>query len=208
MISTVLVAALLSGTGPAASSPAHHSQDKAYGVYGQVVEERASTRIGYWFRNVNAGLGEVVVSYGRPLWKAEYEEKFDAMTEGKMWRMGDNYWSIFDTQLPVTLGGVKIDPGLYYLAIRRSQDGAQWELVFIDHEEARRKLLDSYDVRTRPAEIPILFTVPLEFEKTQTPVEKMTVLFELEKPSKDRGFMRLTWGSFALSAPILVEVTP
>ncbi|HSR51209.1 MAG TPA: DUF2911 domain-containing protein [Acidobacteriota bacterium] len=192
-----------------ASGPVQQSAEdaKAYGVYGQVVEERASTRIGYWYRNVNAGLGEVVVTYGRPLWKPEYDQQFDAMTRGKMWRMGDNFWSIFDTQLPVTLGGVEIEPGIYYLAVRRSAQD-DWELVFVDQRKARRKMLDSYDVRTRPQEIPILFSVPLNFEKTSEKVEKLTVIFELDKPAKDRGRLRLTWGDFALSAPIVVEVTP
>ena len=38
-----------------------------FAVHGQNIEERASSRIGYWRTNVNAGLGEVVISYGPAL---------------------------------------------------------------------------------------------------------------------------------------------
>ena len=182
------------------------AQQGQYWIYGQNVEDRASTRIGYWHKNVNAGLGEVVVSYGRPAWKKDYEKKLDEMTKGKIWRMGSNYWSLLDSTLPVRLSGVRIDPGLYFLAVRRSQDGTKWELLFIDHEKSRQKGLDAYDVGTRPDEIPILFTAPLTFEKRKTVEEQLTVLLSLNQGSETEGLMELTWGDFALTAPVSVEL--
>ena len=186
--------------------PALFAQHPPFGVYGLNVEERAATRIGYWREDVNEGYGEVVLTYGRPLWKPEYEEGLDTLTRGKLWRMGDNYWSLLDTQLPITVGGVSVEPGFYYLAIGRSEDGEQWHLVFIDAARARQRLLDSYDVGTRPGEIPVLFKTPLEFESREEPAEKLTILFSLREGSKTEGRMELTWGPFALTTPIEIHL--
>ncbi len=177
-----------------------------FGVYGLNVEERASTRIGYWRTDVNAGIGETVVSYGRPVWKPEYSQQIDKLTVGKMWRMGNNYWTLLDTTLPVRVGDADVVPGQYYLAVRRSEDGTRWELVFIDPAQSRAKGLDAYDVGTRPDEIPILFSVPLEFAKTTETVEKLTIVFSLNKDSKTDGTMRLTWGDFSLTTPVGVKL--
>ncbi len=181
-------------------------QRSDFWVYGQVVEERGASRVGYWKRNVNEGLGEVVVDYGRPVWKEQYADQLDQLTRGRMWRMGDNYWTLLDTNLPIRVGGVEVSPGLYYLAIRRSADGANWELAFVDPQKSRLRLLDSYDVGTRPAEIPVLFTAPLSFRETQQLTERLTILLTLEAGSQTTGKMELTWGKFALSTPL--EITP
>lgn len=179
-----------------------------YGVYGQQIEKRAATRIGYWRRDVNAGIGEVVLTYGRPVWKSEYQSQLDELTEGRLWRMGDNYWSLLDTQLKIKIGGVSIEPGLYYLAIGRSVDGEKWELVFIDPVQSREKLLDSYDVGTRPDEIPILFKAPLKFEANAPITKELTLLFTLRQGSTTEGELRLSWGPFALVAPVEVALLP
>lgn len=178
----------------------------SFGVYGLNVEDRASTRIGYWRRDVNAGIGETIVAYGRPLWKPEYTQQLDKLTIGKMWRMGNNYWTLMDTTLPVTVGGTDVQPGHYYLAVRRSEDGSRWELVFIDPVKSRAKGLDAYDVGTRPEVIPVLFAVPLEFAKTDDMVEKLTIVFSLNKDSRTEGVMKLTWGDFSLTTPVTVKL--
>ncbi len=182
------------------------AQPGKFSVYGQNIEDRASTRLGYWRTDANAGIGEVVVSYGRPVWKPEYAQQLDALTVGKMWRMGDNYWSLLDTNLPIAFGGVEINPGLYYLAVRRSADGARWEMVFIDPALSRKKGLDAYDVGTRPAEIPVLFSAPLDLEKSGEVVERLTILLKLDPDSQTVGSLRLTWGSLALTAPVRVRL--
>lgn len=198
-----LVGVLLFGGGLIPQLHAQQRQD--FWVYGQVVEQRGASRIGYWKRNVNEGLGEVVVDYGRPVWKEQYFSQLDQLTRGKMWRMGDNYWTLLDTNLAVKIGGVDVPVGLYYLAVERSEDGAAWQLVFIDPEKSRQRRLDSYDVGTRPAEIPVLFKAPLEFHETRELVERLTILLALNAESQTQGTLELSWGRFSLSAPL--EIT-
>lgn len=187
------------------TSGAAFAQQGRMSVYGQNIEERASTRLGYWKTNVNAGVGEVVVSYGRPPWKDQYAQQLDTLTVGKMWRMGDNFWTLLDTNLPVRFGDVEVAVGLYYLAIRRSQDGADWELVFIDPTRSRKKGLDSYDVGTRPAQIPILFSTPMKFEESKGTTKKLTMLLKLNSGSQTDGTFKLSWGNFSLTAPVSVR---
>ena len=175
-------------------------------VYGQNIEERASSRIGYWRTNVNAGIGEVVISYGRPPWNSQRSQQMEQL-KGTMWRMGDNYWSILDTNLPIRLGEMDVPVGLYYVAVARSKDGSDWDLVLIDPDKSRQKGLDSYDVGTRPGEIPVLMKTPISFEPNQgEPVEKLTILLKLDNGSNTDGRMTISWGNFRLSTPVRVKL--
>ena len=201
-----LAAFLLTTTVQAQNSTGPDTKDLPYWIFGQAVEQRASTRIGYWLRDRDAGLGVISITYGRPLWKTEYNDKLDAMTRGKMWRMGDNYWTLLDTNVKIRLGGVDVPAGLYFLATRRSADGATWELVFIDPEKSRSRRLDSYDVGTRPGEIPVLFTAPLAFHKTDESVERLTMLLKLDDDSTLKGNFSLHWGNFSLTTSLEVEL--
>ncbi len=189
-----------------AAGLAQSQQRPKFSVYGQTIEERASTRIGYWRTNVNAGIGEVVISYGRPPWNPQRAQQMEQL-RGRMWRLGDNYWSLLDTNLPIRLGEMDVPVGLYYIAVVRSKDGNSWDLALIDPEKSRAKGLDSYDVGTRPSEIPVLLKIPLKFEPhpDQT-VEKLTILLKLNKGSKTDGQMTISWGNFKLNAPIQVEL--
>ena len=71
------------------------------------VDERGSARVLYWDLDNDHSAGQFAVNYGRPGWKKEYEDpaKFDAMTKGKVWRMGSNFWTELDTCLPLKISG-------------------------------------------------------------------------------------------------------
>ena len=51
------------------------------------------------------------------MWKKDYEDpaKFDAMTKGKVWRMGSNHWTALDTSLPLKISGRSVPAGSYFL---------------------------------------------------------------------------------------------
>ncbi len=72
--------------------------------------------------------GLVTIAYGQPEWKPEYVEQFDAVTKGKRWRFGRNWWTTLDTNTPLVLGDVAIEPGDYYLVGERSADSDDWYL--------------------------------------------------------------------------------
>ena len=165
--------------------------------YGQQTE-RGGTRVAYWDNENNQALGQAAIDYGRPLWKAEYHEQLDAMTSGKIWRMGENFWTSLDTNLPLTIGGVDVSVGYYYLVVKRSEDGSDWSLAFVDPSETRKKVIDPFEVGTRAAEITVLLEAPLTFDTRDVPRERLEIELTEEH-------LVIEWGTFALSTPVSVS---
>jgi hypothetical protein len=171
---------------------------------GGTPDDRASARVLYWNTQTNAAAGQVAIDYGRPVWKKEYDDspKFDAMTRGKIWRMGSNFWTILDTQLPLSIGGKKVPVGFYYLGLHRSEEGSEWSLVFIDPGRVRKERLDASRIEKAPVEFEALMSIA----KAETPTEKLTITLSYSKDDIKHVTMRVAWGNLALSAPIEVVV--
>jgi hypothetical protein len=171
---------------------------------GGTPEDRASARVLYWNTQTDAAAGQFVIDYGRPVWKKEYDDpaKFDAMTRGKIWRMGSNFWSILDTQLPLSIGGKKIPVGFYYLGLHRSEEGSEWSLVFIDPSRVRKGRLDAFQIEKAPVEFEALMSIA----KAETQTEKLTITLSHLKDDIQHVTMRVAWGNLALSAAIEVAV--
>jgi hypothetical protein len=186
------------------SSAGARAQD-TYTVFGEH-PVRGATRVAYWKNAQNRAAGEVAIEFGRPVWKEEYGPKLDEMTSGKIWRMGENFWSSLDTNLPVRIGGVDLPVGYYYLVITRSEDGSRWRLGFVDPAKARERTLDPYEVQTRPAEVPIRHEAPLSFSKSAERMERLDVDLRLAEGKETEGTLVIRWGDFALSAPFEVRL--
>jgi len=168
------------------------------------VQERGSSRVLYWNPRADTALGQFAFDYGRPVWKKEYEDpaKFDAMTKGKVWRFGKDFWTSLDTQLALKIGGREVAPGCYYLALHRSPDGTTWSLAFIDPAKVRKSRLDAFQIERAPIE----FRIPMALEQTGEVAEKLTVTlaYAKEKPKDVR--LRIAWGKIRLVVPIQVSV--
>ncbi len=169
-------------------------------------DERASTRILYWNQQTDSSAGQFAINYGRPLWKKDYEDpaKFDSMTKGKVWRMGKDFWTNLDTQLPLKISGTNVAAGSYYLGIYRSPEGGEWALAFIDPAKVRGARLDAFEI----AKAPVFFTAPMKFEKAPTATEKLTITLSHPKDDLKNLTLRVAWGHMLLTAPIKVTVGP
>ena len=172
---------------------------------GGTPDDRASARVLYWNTQTDAAAGQVAIDYGRPVWKKEYNDsaKFDAMTRGKIWRMGSNYWTILDTELPLSIAGKKVPMGFYYLGLHRSEEGSEWSLVFIDPTKARKQRLDAFQIEKAPVEFEALMSTVAQAE---TPTEKLTITLSYPKDDIKHVTMRVAWGNLVLSTPIEVGV--
>jgi Protein of unknown function (DUF2911) len=169
------------------------------------VDDRGSARVLYWNEAANAAAGQFAVNYGRPAWRKEYDDPatFDKMTEGRVWRMGSNFWTELDTCLPLNVGGVSVKPGLYYLGLRRSEDGSKWSLAFIDPAKVRAAHLDAFDVRKAP----IWFEAPVTFKQvSEMKAEKLTIRMIYTKENARHVTMELNWGNMEITAPIEVDL--
>jgi len=172
---------------------------------GGTPDDRASARVLYWNAQSNSAAGQVAIDYGRPVWKKEYNDtsKFDAMTRGKVWRMGSNYWTILDTNLPLSISGKKIAVGLYYLGLHRSDNGSEWSLAFIDPAKARKMQLDAFQIERAPVEFEAHMS---NVSKAETQAEKLTITLSYPKDDIKHVTMRIGWGNLVLSTPIEVTV--
>lgn len=173
-------------------------------AFGSDSPERGTTRVGYWSNEKNQGAGQFAIDYGRPVWKKEYEDTaaFDKMTKGQVYRLGSNFWTTLDTDMPLTIGGKTIPAGSWYLGLHRSDDGAVWSLVFIDPAKARAAHVDASEI----ARAPVAFKAPMTVEQASESKEKLTIDLTWQKPNIKDITLRIAWGKMQLSAPIQVPV--
>src|SRR5262249_54069495 len=114
-------------------------------AFGSDSPERGTTRIGYWDNVKNGGTGQFAIDYGRPVWKKDYEDsaKFDSITKGQVWRLGSNFWTVLDTDMPIKISGKTVPVGSCYLGLKRSGAGAALTLAFVSSAEVKGALLAS-----------------------------------------------------------------
>jgi hypothetical protein len=165
--------------------------------------ERVTTRILFVDEQKQSIIGEVALHYGQPVWKKEYETlgAFDAMTKGKVWRFGKDFWTTLDTNVPIRIGGKEIAPGSWYVGLHRSDDGATWSLAFIDPAKARGKKLDAF----QSAEAPVDFKIPITMMAKGTETkDKLFVMLMSNKENPTDVTLKIHWGTMQLSAPVQV----
>ena len=195
---TILTIVLLAATAPA-------QQPKATIVAeGGGLDDYASARVLYWNQQSDSAAAQFAINYGRPVWKAAYEDpaKFDALTEGKVWRMGSNFWTNFETQVPLTIGGKSVPVGYYYLGMHRSPNGSQWSLAFIDPAEVRHAHLDAFEIQKAK----VKFEAPMSLAQAEGKPEKLTITFSYPKDDIKNVTLRVAWGNLALTAPVKVTL--
>ncbi len=182
----------------------HARQNQKIEVEGGDVDDRGSARVLYWNDSAHAAAGQFAINYGRPVWRKEYEDsaKFDSMTKGKVWRMGSNYWSNLYTDVPLTIAGTAVAPGLYFLGLQRSADGSSWSLAFIDPVKVRKARIDAFQISKAKVE----FTAPMSIEPaTSEAVEKLTLTVTHPENDIHNATLKVAWGHLALTAPIKVR---
>ena len=160
---------------------------------------RVSTRIAYVGKNSSAG--QLAIEYGQPEWKEEYETQFDALTRGKRWRFGNNFWTTLDTHLDLAIAGTKVPTGYYYLVLERSQSD-DWSLVLLDPKEIQAKKLDAFQAELTTGGI----VAPLNWERTEETSEKLTIKLAPTGDELEKGTLTIWWGKHKLTADINVSL--
>lgn len=169
------------------------------------VDDYGSTRVLYWNTKADSSAGQFAINYGRPGWKKDYEDsaKFDAMTKGKVWRMGSNFWTSLDTCLPLKIAGKSVAPGYYYLGLQRSPDGATWSLAFIDPAKVRGAHTDAFEIQKAKVE----FTAPMTTAKAEGVAQMLTITLSYAKETPRKATLKVAWGNLALTAPVEATVS-
>ena len=182
------------------------------GSWTPVVEsmERGYSSISYWtYRDdgVEIGGGRISVEHGRPRWPEALAERaaFDAATVGKLWRLGNNKWSTLDTNLPLVIDGRTVEPGIYYLAVERLRADS-WRLAFVKPEAAARNLIDAWAAQARPKEVPVAFSVPLQYEASTSSTPELDMSLALDDDDMSSGSLRIEWGTHRLETTFTIEM--
>ena len=164
--------------------------------------ERGLSRVLYWNELRDSPLGAVSIDFGRPNWNPQLDipARFDALTKGNVWRLGNDYWTTLDSNVPLKISGRDIPIGLWYLGLHRSADGATWSLAFIDPVKARSSRLDPHAMNLAPVE----FRVPLTVEQPSGFAEKLTIVLAADKTNIKNVTLRITWGKLQLMAPAVI----
>lgn len=124
----------------------------------------------------------VAIDYGRPSLKGR--DMLGQAQVGQAWRLGADAATGLKTDADLSFGSVKVPKGEYILtATKVAAD--QWQLNVL-----------SKDDRTKVAD------VPLAGSKLEASVEMFTIDLSGEK---EKGELKLTWGTTALSAPFTAK---
>ena len=174
-------------------------------AFGSDSPERGTTRVGYWNNEKNMGAGQFAIDYGRPVWRKEYEDtaNFDKMTKGKVYRLGSNFWTTLDSDIPLTIAGKTIPAGLWYLGLHRSEDGATWSLVFIDPVKTRAAHVDASEIERAV----VVHKAPMTVSQSADSKEKLTIDLVMQKGNLKDVTLKIAWGKMELTAPVQVPMT-
>lgn len=173
-------------------------------AFGSDSPERGTTRVGYWNNEKNMGAGQFAIDYGRPVWRKEYEDtaNFDKMTKGKVYRLGSNFWTTLDSDMPLMIAGKSIPAGLWYLGLHRSEDGTTWSVVFIDPSKARAAHIDASEIERAP----IAHKAPMTVTNAPELKDKLTIDLVIQKGNLKDVTLKIAWGKIELTAPIQVPI--
>lgn len=146
----------------------------------------------------------VSIGYGQPVWRADYEEALDGRGANYT-SLGTGWWTTLDTIGPIELGGVRVEPGSYFLGLKPDAGPAFSLLLFDGAQTMQARLLPQTTALYRGDAKP-RFQVPMTFARGQLAKSADRLEIELVGSPTDRGAVRLSirWGKHELTAPVVL----
>jgi hypothetical protein len=164
--------------------------------------ERKGSRV-LWFGG-GAVAAQAVIDYGPVAWKDDYTRIIESKkVDDRRWRLGKDFWTTYDANLPVTFGSTKVPPGYYYLTLMRTAEGA-YVLAFNDADAIRKARLDPFQAESTKGGL----EVPLTHEALATPEAKLDIALTLDAADNSKGTLTIRFGPHKLSAAAAYEVSP
>ena len=141
----------------------------------------------------------VSVTWSAPQWKADYDKPgmLDRF-KGQNVRLGKNWWTSLDTNVPLEISGKKLPAGAYFLGLHYTKDG-EFHLVALD---AKNAMQNSYmpwigDQWKGGTHIPL----KLNKDKLAKTAQKMQMALKADKGGSTGSF-DIHWGKHELHADI------
>lgn len=142
--------------------------------------------------------GQYHISYGSPTWKDQFEAQVSKVSDGQRLRFGKDFWTTLETNVPLTIGGQRLAPNEYYLALERQGDG--FSIVAYDAKELRDKRVNSFEP---PAKGGII--IPTTVEKGDDIEEELTMDFVIDNGSGETH-LEVTWGPYTMTVPVAAHL--
>lgn len=160
--------------------------------------DRKISNVMFFDQGARKYLGGYAVNYGSATWKDEYNKHVGAAGESVL-RLGSGDWATFDTSVPMTIGGVKVGAGQWYLALG-SQDGKLF-LVMMRAGYCRKNKVPSF----RPQLAKQKKMIPFKHATGESNTEKLSISVAADKKNVANGTLTLKWGKHVLTAPIVAN---
>lgn len=173
------------------------SGQKAYAETSQ----RGNARIFFW--GDNHSIGQLAVDYGQPMWSDRWQQMLEGeQMQGKRWRLGQNFWTNLDSNVPLTLGEQRIEAGYWYLSMEhRGDDG--FVLWILDPAQVREQKLDAYHAHKTRGGI----EVPLVHSESGELRERLTIRLDLDpEQGASAAVLRIEFGPHRLEVPVFMHV--
>ncbi|MHC5062620.1 MAG: DUF2911 domain-containing protein [Planctomycetota bacterium] len=158
--------------------------------------QRGHARIFFWGGDSSAG--QLAIDYGQPAWNEQHQKAIeDGRMDDKRWRLGQNSWTNLDTNIPLTIGGQKLTPGLYYMTLEMTSDGEYW-LYFLDPKEIRKQKLDAFHAHLSKGGIEVL----MEADELEKPTKQLEIELLTSGKQDRKASLEIRFGPFKWTAPI------
>ena len=118
-------------------------------------------------------------------------------------RLGNGWWTTFDTVGALELGGTKIEAGSYYVGLAVGKEGA-FSLLLFDSKQAMKAGLLPGTTALYTGEAKAETKAPLTFAKDslKEAVVKLEIEITADKKDPANGKFSIRWGKHELSAPV------
>lgn len=156
--------------------------------------DRRGSRI-VWF--AATGATQMHLDWAPITWKDEYAQAYDdGKFAGQRWRLGKDFWTTFDTNVQVSIGGSAIPAGAWFLTLVQ-RDGKML-LQFNDPAKMRVAKLDAFVADRLP---PPAHEAELKVERRDATTKEL--VFELVPGATPMtATFDVQFGPFHLTAPI------
>lgn len=165
--------------------------------------QRGNARVFYWGSKgdspTGGSIGQFAIDYGQPAWQPKFEGAVEG-TRDQRWRLGQNFWTNLDTNIDLTIAGVDVPVGYYYLGLEHTSDG-DFILWAIDPAEARERHLDAFEIDRTEGGI----AIPLTYEKADPPADRLTIRLLKSLFSRDQVEMRIEFGPHRLKGEVTMH---
>jgi tetratricopeptide repeat protein len=159
-----------------------------------VTTGRKSARVAYFA--AKGSPGQIAIDYSPIPWRATYDQQIESpKLIGRKWRFGSDFWTTLDTSMPLSIAGVEIPAGYWYLTLEH-----KFVLGVHDPAAVRKQHLDPFQCERLQGGI----EVPLAHATSEKVADVLEVAIALEKTERTKGSLRVRFGGHELTADVKI----